>query len=156
MSALSSYYKVFSLLAKFKQFLRMSKLRILGYQNISSASVIESEVLLDKVNKRGVYVGSGSLVAARAVILSHEHVYRDETDPELPYNINTFVGKRVFIGVGAIILPGAVINDDCVVGAYSVVRGEIPAGSLVVGNPGKIVKTGLKLDNNARIIPSRK
>jgi acetyltransferase-like isoleucine patch superfamily enzyme len=156
MSSLSMYYKVFSFLAQSKQFLRMFKLKLLGYRNISRSSIIESDVLLDKVNKRGVHIGSGSLIAARSVILSHEHVYRDKTDPELPFNIDTVVGKRVFVGVGAMILPGAVINDDCVIGAYSVVRGEIQAGSLVVGNPGKVVRTGLKLDQNARIITSKK
>ena len=130
----------------------MSKLKAIGYKNISRTSVIESEVLLDKVNKTGIYIGSGSLVAARSVILSHEHVYRDEANPELPYNVDTIIGKRVFVGVGAMILPGAVIGDDSVIGAYAVVRGIIPEGSLVVGNPGKVVRSGLKLDNNARLI----
>lgn len=154
MSPLKLYYIFFSFLAKLKQLARMSKLRMLGYKNISVNSIIESEVLLDKVNKSGVHIGSGSLIAARSVVLSHEHVYRDEADPELPYNVDTVIGNRVFVGVGAMILPGAVIGDDCVVGAYSVVRGSIPAGSLVVGNPGKVVRSGLRLDQKARIIIS--
>ena len=152
MKILTLYYRLFSFLGKCKQFFRMAKLKAFGYKNISRTSVIESEVLLDKVNKTGIYIGSGSLVAARSVILSHEHVYRDKANPELPYNIDTVIGNRVFIGVGAMILPGAVIGDDCVVGAFSVVRGSIPAGSLVVGNPGKVVKSGLKLDQKARLV----
>jgi acetyltransferase-like isoleucine patch superfamily enzyme len=47
------------------------------------------------------------------------------------------VGKRVHVGVGAILLPGATIGDDSVVGAAAVVHGDVPAGSLVVGNPAK-------------------
>jgi acetyltransferase-like isoleucine patch superfamily enzyme len=47
------------------------------------------------------------------------------------------VGKRVHVGVGAILLPGTSIGDDSVVGAGAVVHGEIPAGSLVLGNPAK-------------------
>lgn len=45
------------------------------------------------------------------------------------------VKKRAYVGVGAILLPGTTIGEDSVVGAGAVVHGEIPPGSLVVGNP---------------------
>ena len=48
------------------------------------------------------------------------------------------VGKRVNVGVGAILLPGTNVGEDSVVGAGAVVQGKIPAGSLVVGNPAKV------------------
>lgn len=53
------------------------------------------------------------------------------------------VGKRVQVGVGAVLLPGTNIGEDSVIGAGAVVHGEVPAGSLVVGNPAKVspVKT---------------
>jgi hypothetical protein len=41
--------------------------------------------------------------------------------------------------VGAIILPGSRIGDDSIVAAGAVVRGDIPPGSVVAGNPAKIV-----------------
>ena len=49
------------------------------------------------------------------------------------------IGKRVFVGAGAIILPGSKIGDDAIVGAGAVVRGTVPPGSIVVGNPAKVV-----------------
>jgi maltose O-acetyltransferase len=49
------------------------------------------------------------------------------------------IGNRVFVGAGAIILPGSRIGDDSIVAAGAVVRGDIPPGSLVAGNPAKIV-----------------
>jgi len=49
------------------------------------------------------------------------------------------IGDRVFVGVGAIILPGTRIGDDSVVAAGAVVRGDIPPWSMVVGNPAKVV-----------------
>jgi maltose O-acetyltransferase len=49
------------------------------------------------------------------------------------------IGDRVFVGAGAIILPGTRIGDDSIVGAGAVVRGDIPPGSLVVGNPASVV-----------------
>ena len=49
------------------------------------------------------------------------------------------IGDRVFVGAGAIILPGSRIGDDSIIGAGAVVRGEVPPGSLVVGNPARVV-----------------
>ncbi|MBR5529439.1 MAG: gamma carbonic anhydrase family protein [Oscillospiraceae bacterium] len=52
------------------------------------------------------------------------------------------VGNDCVIGMGAIILDGAVIGDRCLVGAGALVTGKInaPAGSLIIGNPAKVVK----------------
>ena len=52
------------------------------------------------------------------------------------------VGSNVLIGMGAIILNDAVIGDDCIIGAGALVtqRMEIPAGSIVYGNPAKVAK----------------
>lgn len=52
------------------------------------------------------------------------------------------VGNRTLIGMGAILLNGAVIGDNCIVGAGALVTGKLnaPAGSLVLGNPAKVVR----------------
>jgi maltose O-acetyltransferase len=49
------------------------------------------------------------------------------------------IGTRVFVGAGAVILPGSTIGDDSIVGALAVVRGDVPPGSVVAGNPAKVV-----------------
>ena len=49
------------------------------------------------------------------------------------------IGSNVWIGGGAIILPGVNIGDDAIIGAGSVVTRDVPAGSTVVGNPARIV-----------------
>jgi maltose O-acetyltransferase len=49
------------------------------------------------------------------------------------------IGSNVWIGGGAIILPGVVIGDDAIVGAGSVVTRDVPAGATVAGNPARIV-----------------
>lgn len=49
------------------------------------------------------------------------------------------VGAGTFVGMGAILMPGASIGEHCLVGAGSVVRGEIPDHSVVVGNPGEVI-----------------
>lgn len=48
------------------------------------------------------------------------------------------IGKNVWIGGGAIILPGITIGDGAVIGAGAVVTRDIPAFSVAVGNPAKV------------------
>jgi maltose O-acetyltransferase len=50
------------------------------------------------------------------------------------------LGRDVWIGGGAIILPGVTIGDGSVVGAGSVVVRDVPPDSVVVGNPARIVR----------------
>lgn len=48
------------------------------------------------------------------------------------------VGANVWIGGGAILLPGVTVGDDAIIGAGSVVTRDVPRGATVVGNPAKI------------------
>ena len=52
------------------------------------------------------------------------------------------VGDDCVIGMGAILLNGAVLGDHCLVGAGAVVTGKMnaPDGSLILGNPAKVVR----------------
>jgi maltose O-acetyltransferase len=45
------------------------------------------------------------------------------------------IGQNVWIGAGALILPGVTVGDDAIIGAGSVVTRSIKAGTTVVGNP---------------------
>lgn len=64
------------------------------------------------------------------------------------------VGDNTVIGMGAIILNGAVIGKNCIIGAGALVTGKMnaPDGSLILGNPGKIVRsvTAEEIASNAR------
>src|SRR6266404_8223957 len=48
------------------------------------------------------------------------------------------IGCNVWIGGGAIILPGVSIGDDALIGAGSVVTRDIPAGAVAFGNPARV------------------
>ena len=49
------------------------------------------------------------------------------------------IGNNVFIGANAIILKGAELGDNCVVGAGSVVSGKFGNGEIIAGNPAKAI-----------------
>jgi maltose O-acetyltransferase len=45
----------------------------------------------------------------------------------------------VWIGGGAILLPGVTIGDDAVIGAGSIVTRDVPSGATVAGNPARVL-----------------
>ncbi len=51
------------------------------------------------------------------------------------------IGKNVWIGSGAIVLPGVTIGDNSIVGAGSVVTKNVEPNSVVAGNPAKFIKS---------------
>jgi len=59
------------------------------------------------------------------------------------------IGSGCLIGMGATVLDGAVVGDECIIGAGALVtkNSKIPAGSMVLGSPGKVVK---ELDEKTR------
>ncbi|MFH5879206.1 sugar O-acetyltransferase [Arthrobacter sp. NA-172] len=50
------------------------------------------------------------------------------------------IGDNVWLGGGAIVLPGVSIGDNSVIGAGAVVTRDIPANSLAVGNPARVIR----------------
>lgn len=62
------------------------------------------------------------------------------------------VGDNTLIGMGAVIVTGARIGRDCIVGAGALVTGkmDVPDGSLVLGNPAKVVRplTAAEIESN--------
>jgi carbonic anhydrase/acetyltransferase-like protein (isoleucine patch superfamily) len=53
------------------------------------------------------------------------------------------IGSRCLVGMGSVVLDGAVIGDECLVGAGALVtpRTRVPPRSLVLGRPGRVVRT---------------
>ena len=50
------------------------------------------------------------------------------------------IGRNCFIGCNSIILKGTILGDGCVVGAGAVVTGRYEAGSVIAGNPARLIK----------------
>lgn len=134
------------------QHLRFRLLRFKGYKNISQDVTIERNVNLDRVYPASIYIGAGSLVASSATLLCHEHVYREPDAPHLPLHKPVRIGMRCFVGVSAVILPGVTVGDDCIIGAGSVVTKDVPAGSLAVGVPARVVRSNLKMTDKAILL----
>jgi acetyltransferase-like isoleucine patch superfamily enzyme len=97
-----------------------------------------------------IVIGNNVLMGSRIYIADHNHgVYRGP-NPSLPSEppalrpLGTtgpvLIGKNVWIGDNVIILGPATIGDGAIIGANSLVRGEVLPGTIVAGNPAKAIK----------------
>jgi acetyltransferase-like isoleucine patch superfamily enzyme len=76
------------------------------------------------------------VVTFGAAVLAHDYVNSRDRDVR--------IGDECFIGAHAIILPGVTIGNNCIVAAASVVARDVPDGSLVAGNPARLVERNVR------------
>ena len=87
----------------------------------------------------GIYIGEGTFIGHRVILATLNHDMNPNTRADMiPKPIH--IGKRVWIGSGAIILPGVNIGDNSVIAAGSVVTKDVPENCLYGGNPAKFIK----------------
>jgi maltose O-acetyltransferase len=94
-----------------------------------------------------VEIGDESVLGPRVHILAHDA----STKPHLGYTKigEVKIGRRVFIGALAVVLPDVRIGDNAIVGAGAVVRSDVPEGTVALGNPAEVVcSTEEYLDRN--------
>ena len=120
-------------------------------------------VLDQTVRPRGLVIGDRCVVGARCTFTAHESIEigddvwfgqgvfisdasHGDADTHMPIGKQfgehdpVSVGSGSWIGHGAVLLPGTRIGCNVVVSAGSVVRGEVPDRSVVVGVPAKVVR----------------
>jgi acetyltransferase-like isoleucine patch superfamily enzyme len=120
----------FILEARRQYFVRVWKM------TIGEGSVISMSAKLDKTNPRGIHIGRYTAVTFGSAILTHDYING--------VNRDVWIGDNCFIGAHSIILPGVTIADSCIVAAASVVARDVPSGSLVAGNPARIVERNVQ------------
>ena len=61
------------------------------------------------------------------------------------------IERHVWVGQNATILKGVTIKNDSIIGSCSVVTKDIPSGSIVAGNPAKVIKNGISWSTNREV-----
>ena len=119
--------------------------RLKGY-DIHSSVILERKLNFDRLFQKGIHIGKNSLIASHVTILSHDHCKRVD---RLPYLSHTYIGENCLVGIGAIILPGIKVGNEVIVGAGSVVTKDVQSNCIVAGNPAKVIKEGIIMNERA-------
>jgi acetyltransferase-like isoleucine patch superfamily enzyme len=88
----------------------------------------------------GITIGDGTLIGHRVVLATLNHGFLPEKR-KFNYPAPITIGKNVWIGSGATVLPGVAIGDNAIVAAGAVVNEDVAADSIVGGVPAKFLKT---------------
>ena len=129
------------------------------YVSLSAGMAPGQEMVTDPVVRIGdrTMIGRGSHVVGHfsidigddiqtgpyVYITDQNHVYEDPDMPiglQWPKEASVSVGSGTWLGTGVVVLPGAQIGRNVVVGAGSVVIGELPDHCVAVGSPARVVK----------------
>lgn len=86
----------------------------------------------------GITIDDEVQIAANVQLISNNH---DLDDRNVITCKPVHICKRVWVGAGSTILPGVTIGENSVVGAGSVVTKDVPANTIVAGNPARVMKT---------------
>ncbi|HKC04192.1 MAG TPA: DapH/DapD/GlmU-related protein [Sphingomicrobium sp.] len=109
---------------------RFIQVRLWG-MDIHPSAWIAATALIDRTWPRGVHIGPDCMFDEQSVLLTH--------DMTRGVYLDTSVGARTRVGPRAIILPGVKVGADCTIAAGALVNRDLPDGSLVIGNPARIV-----------------
>ncbi len=112
-----------------------------GY-NISVGKNFYANFNLVILDEAPVKFGDNVFIAPNCAFYTAGHpISAAERNKGLEYARPITVGNNVWIGGSVCVLPGVSIGDNCVIGAGSVVVNDIPANSVAVGNPCRVIKS---------------
>lgn len=119
-------------------FVKIKPVGGLGDLRIGENSYVNSGTVIYTGN--GVAIGKNVLIAANCTLapVNHEYRAKDRLIREqrfTPSKGGIVIEDDVWIGAGTVILDGSVIRRGCVVGALSLVKGELEAYGVYAGNP---------------------
>ncbi|SHF91428.1 transferase hexapeptide (six repeat-containing protein) [Salegentibacter echinorum] len=115
------------------------------------------DVYYDVSNASYIKVEDGVWIASRCLILCHKRdltqYYLGEDYNGLSYQKSEVVLKKgCVIGMNSVIMPGVTIGEGAIVGVNSLVVKDVPAWTIAVGNPAKVVKKIEKRSLNRKSI----
>jgi len=117
-------------------------LRRAGVRLDGTPRYVAPSVFFDDFDR--VALGERTILSSHVSLLTHDYAWTtvltaagklEGGDEAIVRGIT--VGRNVFVGRGALLMPGTVIEDDVVIGAGAVVRGRVESGAVMVGNPAR-------------------
>ncbi|CAM3661390.1 sugar O-acetyltransferase [Aeromicrobium ponti] len=88
-----------------------------------------------------VRIGNNCMIGPNVGLYTAGHSIEPKGRNKSGYAVPIIIGDDVWIGGSSVILPGITIGDNSIVAAGSVVTKDVPANTIVAGNPAKILKS---------------
>lgn len=113
-----------------------------NYEKLNiGANIIVNDAYLDTIGE--ITIGDDAFFGWGVKVLTGLHPIQKKgiERQQITLSKPVFIGAGVWIASYAVILPGSVIGENSVVSAGSVVGGTFPPGTLIAGNPAKIIKS---------------
>lgn len=121
-------------------------LRYLGVEFNGSPIYIGSSTMFDGTDYSLFHIGNNVVISSECRFLTHDYSISRAVltcgysyAQEFQIIRSIFIGDNSFIGARTILMPGTVIGKNVIIGAGSVVRGNIPDNSIAIGNPAKVI-----------------
>jgi galactoside O-acetyltransferase len=86
---------------------------------------------LTLVDDTHIYVGDYTKFGPNVTVIDNDHLFTQEGVQSGLVSSPISIGKNCWIGANVVILKGTVIGENCIIGAGCIVKGTIPAGSIV-------------------------
>lgn len=112
-----------------------------GCRHVKFGKNVYANFNLTLVDDTYIEVGDYTMFGPNVIIATAGHpVLPALREKGYQYNMPVKIGKNCWLGAGVIVLPGINIGDNSVIGAGSVVTKDIPANTVAVGNPCKVLR----------------
>jgi putative colanic acid biosynthesis acetyltransferase WcaF len=102
---------------------------------------------VDCYNVARIELGEYATVSQYAYLCGATHDYTRLTMPLVPKPIR--IGARVWVAAAVFVGPGVTVEEGAVVGARSCVVRDVPAWTVVAGNPARVIKRRVLLDTKS-------
>lgn len=120
----------------------------LGVHIDDKVTYICPDAYIDSSSYKDITIGKNVVISKQVMLLVHDYsIHNQLVNLGIKFNKGEtahyikpiFIGDNSFIGARAFILPGTHIGRNCIIGGGSVIKGNVPDYSVVIGNPARIV-----------------
>lgn len=112
-----------------------------GGRHVHFGKSVYANFNLTLVDDTHIYVGDYTMFGPNVTVATAGHpILPSLREKAFQYNMPVRIGRNCWIGAGVVIVPGVTVGDNTVIGAGSVVTRDIPANSVAMGVPCRVVR----------------